>query len=116
MTVAICIRCGHEKLGAFTTCKDCHFTPELWEDKAKALTLSDHINDIADLRRIGERIKSGEPFRFDESQIAAMAAELPKLPEPKMPLGCQIAIWTPIVVMLLLIIVLIALFVYIRMA
>lgn len=114
MTVAICIQCGEEKLGAFTPCRQCAFMPELMEDKAKSLLLCDHFRDVADLRQIGQRIKSGERLTFDEDQIAGMAEEVARMPEAKMPLGCRIVVWIPIVIMFTLIAVLIALVIYIR--
>ncbi len=114
MTLAICIKCGEEKLGAFTPCRQCRFTPELMEDKAKALLLSDHYQKVVELRQIGQRIKAGERLSFDEGQIAEMAEELTRMPEVKMPLGCQIAVWIPIIFMFLLIAALIGLVIYIR--
>ncbi len=114
MTVAICIQCGEEKFGAFTPCTKCHFMPELMEDKAKALLLCDHLRDVAELRQIGQRIKAGEKSSFDEGQIAAMAEDLARMPEAKMPLGCRIAVWIPIVIMFTLIALLVALVIYIR--
>ena len=114
MTLAICIRCGHEKLGALTPCPSCNFLPESSEDRAKSITLSDHNCDAEALRQISDRIRSGEPFQFDNDAIAQMAVELIALDDLKMPLGCRAAIWTPIVVMFVLIVVLIGLYLYIK--
>jgi len=81
MTVAICIQCGHEKVGALTPCRKCTFTPELLEDQAKSILLSDHCYSVAELRQIGQRITSGERPSFDESRIAAMVADMARLPK-----------------------------------
>lgn len=114
MTLAICIRCGHEKLGALTPCASCSFLPESPEDHAKSITLSDHNYDAAELRQIADRIRLGDPVDFDKDAIAQMAAELEALGDQEIPMGCRIAVWTPIIVMFVLIGVLIALFIYIK--
>jgi hypothetical protein len=83
------------------------------EDKAKSLLLTDHFRKASELRQIGQRIKAGERLSFDEAQIKTMAEEMARLPRPQVPLGCRIAVWIPIVVMLALVGMLIALMIYI---
>jgi len=113
MTLAICVRCGQEKVGALTPCSSCGFLPRSFEDLAKSITLSDRHYDREALWHIADRIRSGKSFDFDEDAIARLAVELETDGgNLKMPLGCQLAVWTPVVVMCLLAAALIALVIY----
>lgn len=66
MTLAICINCGAEKVGAFTPCRKCGFDRQAPEDQGKALALSDHNMSSAELRETAARIKTGEELKFDD--------------------------------------------------
>ena len=99
MTLAICITCGHEKVGAFTTCGECGFEPTDPVDRAKSIALSDANMSTQELRAIGEQIKSGVDPSFDAESIAATAAQLQRAPGNEVPLGCRIAVWIPVAVM-----------------
>ncbi len=75
MTAAVCIKCGAMKVGAFTLCPKCKFTPESGADQARSILLSDHNMDRAALEQVGEKIAAGVPLTFNEAAIAQMAAE-----------------------------------------
>jgi hypothetical protein len=104
MTLAICLQCGHEKLGAFTPCPACGYDPSgdnLAE--AKALLLSDHHATADELRAASAMIKEGKEVPFSRSVIDRIVAELAKAPRSaKMPIGCAILMWSPIGFVLLL--------------
>ena len=61
MTVAVCIRCGARKIGAFTSCPGCGFAPVEVGDQAKSLILSDHHLPEDQLDEIAARIQGGLP-------------------------------------------------------
>jgi hypothetical protein len=48
MPIAICLLRGKKKFGALAPCPNCGHQPELLEDKAKHLTLSDHYYSSQD--------------------------------------------------------------------
>jgi hypothetical protein len=65
MTMAICVRCGDEKRGAFVPCPGCGRRPRTDDELALALALTDHHQDPGTLQRIGAAVKSGAPIRLD---------------------------------------------------
>ena len=77
MINAICIRCGDGKGHALTKCKKCGFEPTTDEEKAKSIILSEyheietelHGKSIEELKVIGERIKGGEAYEFDQQEV-----------------------------------------------
>ena len=69
MTLAICWKCGAQKVGALTWCSACNQLPTLPEDQAKSLLLSDHYRDAAELARLGEEIASGDSVGFDPTEL-----------------------------------------------
>jgi len=111
MTVAICIQCGHEKVGALTPCPSCHLVPESPIDQAKSITLSDYCHDSKQLEQIAQLICSGKPYEFDDEFITQQATIIEELPEIQMPLGCRIAIWIPVIILFALLAMWIALLV-----
>ncbi len=113
MTLAICIRCGGEKIGAFTACARCGFVPETPEDKARSLGLSDHNLTAEELRAVAERIEAGDPPSFDEASVRQLAEGIAQLPPMKTPLGCLLAVWLPVAVMLILLVAVIVVFAYV---
>lgn len=102
MTVAICLRCGRTKVGAFAYCPGCGFTPSTDADLAKSLLLSDRHLDPQSLEAIGAKIKGGEELNFDQESVDELA-EVIKASGVKMPLGCRVIVWVPMIVLLLLI-------------
>lgn len=69
MTVAVCLKCGAMKHGAWTPCPKCRHTPQDPEDKAKHMMTSDHYFSKADLESISTRVQGGLPLSFDPKQI-----------------------------------------------
>lgn len=65
MTVAVCLRCGEFKHGAFTCCQKCGHHPKEEEDLTRHLLATDHCLDHDALAAIAENVKSGEPVQFD---------------------------------------------------
>jgi len=56
MTIAICLRCGADKVGALTSCPDCGLEPETQREQAYSLAISDHYFSRQVLREIGADI------------------------------------------------------------
>ena len=103
MTQAVCLRCGEMKVGAFTPCPACGFDPSGDRNEAsKALLLTDHYSTKEELNEASERIKGGESPELDEQKAAELARGLPESGIGEMPIGCQVAAWAPIVVMVVL--------------
>ena len=79
MTRAICIRCGADKLGAFTACFACRFDPTAPFDKeamAKSLLLSDNRQDDRHLDDAGAVLASGRALTWPQDEVAALAAKI----------------------------------------
>lgn len=117
MTAAICIKCGAMKVGAFSPCAKCGFTPVSNEDQARSILLSDRNLDPAALKKTGYRIAEGETPAFDETAVAQMAAEFGELRKhvPPPPLGCLIFQWVLIGTMITLALALAYLYWYLRL-
>jgi hypothetical protein len=74
MTVALCVKCGGFKHGAFNTCNACGFRPVDDYDKAYSLALSDHYFALDTLREIGGAIpKQGRPSLPPEQEEQMLA-------------------------------------------
>jgi len=105
MTYAICIKCGNGKVGAFTPCLRCGFSPKSSSDQARSILLSDHNVDKSELDAAGKKLSAGEPIEFDEAGIAKMAAELEQMamtPPAGFGRGCAIFMWLLIGIAVLL--------------
>jgi hypothetical protein len=76
MTVAICLKCGAMKHGAWTPCPRCKHTPEDPEDKAKHVMTSDHYFSKTDIQSISTRVQSGQPLHFDQKQVEELTATM----------------------------------------
>ena len=61
MTVAVCVKCGSIKHGAFNDCEVCGVRPETEIDQAYSLTLTDHYFSLDVLRQISSDMKRGVP-------------------------------------------------------
>ena len=57
--MAVCIRCGAQKFGAFRPCVRCGFVPETVVDKAKSIMLSDHHFPPEHLDKFKSTIEAG---------------------------------------------------------
>jgi hypothetical protein len=64
MTIAVCLKCGEFKRGAWTPCIKCGYTPDDDESYTKHLLVSDHNLSREDLEGVASRVKSGEPIEF----------------------------------------------------
>lgn len=69
MTLAVCLKCGHLKFGAFTRCSQCGTTPDDDESLTKHLLLSDHFHTRAELEAIAAEIRAGRPPEFDPETL-----------------------------------------------
>jgi hypothetical protein len=72
MTIALCLNCGEQKIGAFSPCPHCQFTPKTEEEWTKSLLMSDHHVTIEELETAGEKITNGEELEFDEQALKAI--------------------------------------------
>ena len=64
MTVAVCLKCGVFKHGAWTPCLKCGFTPNDDESYTKHLLVTDHYLSREQLEEVAARVKAGEPVEF----------------------------------------------------
>jgi hypothetical protein len=86
VTVAVCLRCGEYKHGAFNRCRSCGYTPDDDESLTKHLLVTDHFHSRESLAAIAARVKAGEPVEFDPQTLqqawvskAALDAESERL-------------------------------------
>jgi hypothetical protein len=56
LTIAVCIKCGKTKFGAFSNCERCGQSPASAKELAVSLLLSDHYYPIKELKEIGIEI------------------------------------------------------------
>lgn len=71
MTVAVCLRCGAFKHGAFSPCLNCGYTPDDDESLTKHLLVTDHYHSRETLEAIAARVRAGEPIPFDAATLQA---------------------------------------------
>jgi hypothetical protein len=76
MTIAVCLKCGHMKFGAWTPCEGCGYEPDNLEDRAKHLILSDHYYSRQELEKYAQRVAQGETWFFDEQATRNFIDEL----------------------------------------
>ena len=69
MTVAVCLRCGAFKHGAFSPCRSCGYKPDDDESLTKHLLVTDHFHSRETLQAIAARVKAGEPVTFDPETL-----------------------------------------------
>ncbi|MGP0067203.1 MAG: hypothetical protein ACLQGP_26860 [Isosphaeraceae bacterium] len=113
MTVAVCIRCGRMKVGAFTQCPACGFIPEQAEDMARSVMLSDQASDRPALEDAGEKLQAGMPLEFDEAAVREWAKAIRETSAGTgLPLGCVVVAYAPFVIMFVLIAAMIGLLAY----
>ena len=78
MTVAVCIRCGAMKFGAWTECKTCGYEPKTCIDRAKSLIAADHYFPHEYLKGAASRLRQGYPLIFSDEQIKTIAFDIEK--------------------------------------
>ena len=78
MTLAICIKCGAEKFGAYVHCAACNFRPTSEEDLAKSMMVTDHYFSKETLGEISHDLSSGKPVQFSEENLAQLISEVRK--------------------------------------
>ena len=76
MTVAVCLKCGAMKHGAFNPCPACRFVPKENDDVARHLLATDHYFKKADLEAMGAHVKEGKPINFHPDQVEQVKATL----------------------------------------
>lgn len=103
MTVAICWKCGAQKLGALTVCAGCGVVPESPRDKATSILLSDHYRSLGELETLAQGIARGEEPEVDPDELENTAALVRAA--PKLPWGCTVVVWIPFVVLFILVLV-----------
>jgi hypothetical protein len=82
MTMAVCLKCGSIKFGAFCPCGECGYIPVEIEDLAKHMMLTDHYFPLDTLKQIGAVIQGGEKVNFrnqDVEQVMASLKDLDKM-------------------------------------
>lgn len=103
MTHAICLQCGASKIGAITVCPACGYDPSVErETVATALLLSDHYASAEALDAASRAIKAGKDPDLDQEMLAELMAALPPRGSDKIPIGCRVAVWIPVLVMVAL--------------
>jgi hypothetical protein len=101
VTIAICVRCGAQKPGAFTPCARCSYDPATDPDRrnqARALWLSDHHLKPEALRAIGVQLEAGQPVAYDDRVLDELVVQLQTqqnaLLVGKTKVGCSIFVWS----------------------
>lgn len=103
MALAGCLQCGVPKIGALTPCLACGYDPSgERETVAKSILLSDHHLSAEGLQEASARTEAGKDPDLDEEMLAELAAALPPRGSDKIPIGCRVAVWLPIVVLVAL--------------
>ena len=78
MTLAICIKCGGRKFGAYVDCKGCGFRPITEEDFAKSMMMSDHHFSEKVLDEISGTLRSGKEVEYSSENVAQLIDEIRK--------------------------------------
>ena len=85
MTLAICVKCGSFKHGAFNTCRECSYCPITDDhtdvDLAYSLAFTDHYFTKERLQQISASMKSGLPrpeLPTDQEQEVLQAIKDPQ--------------------------------------
>jgi hypothetical protein len=89
MTVAVCLRCGEFKHGAWTPCGKCGYTPDDDESLTKHLLVTDHYLSREQLEEASAKVKAGEPIEFPPEVL--QGAWVSKAEIEKAKRGCMIA-------------------------
>lgn len=76
MTMAICIKCGERKWGAFNPCARCGTQPGSEDELALSLAMSDHYFDDAGLDQLGDAVRSGKPPHLSPASRETLIASI----------------------------------------
>jgi len=76
VTIAVCIKCGQRKFGAFTLCERCSFEPSNVLELAKSIYLSDHNFPMDQLDAFALTIAVGEPVEYDPIALTIISAPI----------------------------------------
>lgn len=71
MTVAVCLRCGDFKHGAWTTCLKCGYTPDDDESLTRHVLVTDHFLSREQLEEVSAMVKAGQPIEFPPEVLQA---------------------------------------------
>ncbi len=85
MTIAVCIKCGCEKFGAFTPCDECGFNPTTEDDKAKAICLSDWAMSDVERDKVSAQLKDGKELTFNQDVLDSWKDSEVPVPDPSHP-------------------------------
>ncbi|MFK7958939.1 MAG: hypothetical protein AB8G96_00300 [Phycisphaerales bacterium] len=80
MTMAICIECGADKVGALVPCRTCSFDPASNDEKARSMVASDHCLGGKERLALQDRIRRGVPVGWPEDVVAGYVASLEAAP------------------------------------
>jgi hypothetical protein len=61
MTIAVCVKCGSMKFGAYTLCKACNQYPQTDDERLYSLVFTDHYLTIEKLKEISQSMLGGAP-------------------------------------------------------
>jgi len=98
MTIAVCLRCGEFKNGAWTTCEKCGYAPHDDESYTKHLLITEHYLSREQLEDVSAKVKAGEPIDFPQAlleQLWVKKAEVDKTNR-----GCVIACFIALVLVI----------------
>ena len=69
MTSAVCIGCGAEKAGAFTSCDSCNSLPKSEDELVRSLVLSKHLCSESQLESFSHDIRNHLKLSFSETLL-----------------------------------------------
>ena len=61
MTIAVCVKCGSMKFGAYTRCKVCKQYPQTDDERLYSLVFTDHYLAVEKLKEISQSMLDGAP-------------------------------------------------------
>jgi hypothetical protein len=61
MTIAVCVKCGSMKFGAYTRCQACNQYPETDDERLYSLVFTDHYLTVEKLKEISQSMLDGAP-------------------------------------------------------
>jgi uncharacterized membrane protein len=103
MTVAVCLRCGALKHGAFVSCPKCHYAPDDDESLTRHLLATDHYFSREQLEAISERAKTGMPVEFPSEMLEEAGVSKEQLDAEQKQLGRGCIGFAALVVLLVVI-------------
>lgn len=86
MGIATCFKCGSEKYGALTTCRNCTTAPSTKSEYAVSLVLSDHLSSEDQLGWFSQQLRDGNKLSVPREALA-QALDALKDPQLLMMLG-----------------------------